>query len=263
MNVDELTETMHATNLPTPLDLERVTRDGRRIRARRRAAVAGGLAVAVAAVAVPLGTWQRSASPEDAPFAGTSQRQDETARHEAVEREFLAQAPVGRPIGTVLQPGAAYAPKFYLGHRGGSSVGALALWGEQDGLAFGAHLIDGDGSLRRAGSLDVADLSPRGAQLSRVPFQAAQEPTFVGLLEVPRGTRPRDLTVRVRGEDTTVRTGVRLGVVPGRALVWVTATAGSAPGIDLSRFTIRDAGGHVLSSGGFEPWRAGAWEPMR
>ena len=259
MNVQELTDSMHATSVATPLDLDRVTRDGRRIRNRHRVVLATGLAAAVAAVAVPVGLWQQPA-PGDAGFASPPERSDTTA-DDARERAFEADAPLGRPVGAVLRPGGRYAPKFYLGGQKQRSVGALSVWAEQDGLAFGARLIDGDRSLRRAGTLDIGLLPGDGAVLSRIPFQNATEPTFVGILTVPDGTRARDLAVTARGTDSAIATGVRLDVVPGRALVWVTASDGGEPGLDLRGFTVRDADGTVLSAGGFEPAKDSVWDP--
>ena len=40
-------------------------------------------------------------------------------------------------------------------------------------------------------------------------------------------------------------------VVAGRLLIWVTALAGSEPGIDLQGFTVRDANHHVVARGTF------------
>jgi hypothetical protein len=258
MNVQELTDSMHATSVPTPLDLERVTRDGRRIRNRHRTVLAAGLAAAVVAVAVPVGLWQQPA-PSDAGFASPPERSD-PAFDDARERVFETDAPLGRPIGAVLRPGGQYAPKFYLGGDKVRSVGALSVWAEPDGLAFGARLVDGDGSLRRAGTLDVGTLDRRDAELARVPFQNATEPTFVGIMTVPTGTRARDLVVTARGADSALSSGVRLDVVPGRALVWVTASDGGEPGLDLRGFTVRDADGTVLARGTFEAPEAGVWE---
>jgi hypothetical protein len=260
MKVDELIDTMHATSEAAPLDLDRITRDGRRIRTRRRAALVGGMAIAVAAVAVPMALWQDQPRSEPARYAGTPQHSDETAAHEDVERDFLARAPIGAPLGAVVEPGRGEARKFYLVHRGGSSVGVLSVWGEPDGLAFGARAIDGDGSLRRAGALDLADLPRRGATLSRVPFQPANEATFVGLVPVPEGTKPGELGSGVESVETRVRTGVRLGVVPGRALVWVTAT--SEDDLDLTYFEVRLDGRLLASGHEFEAWHDSSWEPL-
>ena len=258
MNVQQLTESMHGTSVVTPLDLDRVTRDGRRIRTRRRAAIAGGVAAAVAAVAVPVALWQEP-QPAEPRFAGTPSA---PAYDDARERAFERDAPLGQPLGAVLQPGGAYAPKFYLGGDKVRSVGALSVWADPEGLAFGARLLDGDGSLRKAGALDVPLLEGTEAVLHRVPFQNADEPTFVGVLAVPDGTRLRDLVVRARGEDSAIRSGVRGDVVPGRALVWVTAGTGSDGTTTLGGWSVRDPEGRLLARGTFEGPTTGTWQPM-
>ena len=58
MNVTEMVEAMHEARVPSEPDLERVTRQGRRIAVRRRAGFALGAAAAVVVVA---GTWSVSA----------------------------------------------------------------------------------------------------------------------------------------------------------------------------------------------------------
>lgn len=262
MDVDELTETMHAASVPVPLDLDRVTRDGRRLRTRRRAVLAGGLAAAVAAVAVPVALLGQSGGGEPSYAGSPKPAPERTVTDDSRETQFEQTAPIGRPMAGVLQPGGAYAPKFYLGGDKVRSVGALSVWADQDeGLAFGARLVDGDGSLRQAGSLDLPTLAGKGETLVRIPFQNADEPTFVGLVDVPAGTRARDLASVVESEDSSVRTGVRTDVVAGKALVWATASSGSRPGIELTYWSVQ-LGDDVLASGGFGPQTSSAWAPM-
>ena len=260
MNLDELTESLHATTVVTPLDVDRITRDGARIRNRHRVAVAGGLAAALVAVAVPVGWWQQAST--EAQYAAAPSRRDDPSAEQR-NRQFRARAPLADPVGAVVMPGGRYAHKFYLSSAsGGSSVGGLSLWAEQDGLAFGPRDVDGDGALRRAGSLDLAPLDGPGQTLARVPWQPTQEPTFVGLIELPDGTTADDLRVRVTSEDALVGSGIRTDVVPGKALLWVNATEGRRPGTDLSGWSVRLADGTLLGSGGFEPAKPGSWAPL-
>ena len=102
MNVQELTESLHATSVHTPLDLDRVTRDGRRIRTRRRTALAGGLALALAAVAVPVSLWQQEAREDQYAGSPAAQAGRQQARGEQRAEQFRAQAPVAQPSGAVV-----------------------------------------------------------------------------------------------------------------------------------------------------------------
>ena len=246
MNVDELVEEMRRTGVPSEPDLVRISRQGRRIGIRRRAALAAGVATVATLVAGPWlvlgdGLPGGGASPTG---VSTTDRPDGSA-----EQTFQTTAPVGAPVGAVAQP----EMKFYVTPHGGS-VGALALWSEAgtdpDVLAYGARLIDADGSLRRAGYFHAPVLPAIGAQLARVPGQPS-EPTYVGLVPVPAGARADDYRVRIEATDTLVVKGKSTDVVPGRLLIWVTASDGSEPGIDLASFTVRDATNRVVARGTF------------
>ena len=164
----------------------------------------------------------------------------------------LEHAPIGAPLTDVAQVDT----KFYLGPDHVRSVGAMALWSEAgkgvDELAYGARLIDKDGSLRRAGYFRVPVLPRAGGELARVPGQNDDEPTFVGLIPIPAGAEASDYRIRVRSTDTLIGKGKSAGVVAGHVLVWITATAGSEPGIDLDGFTVRDSSGQVVARGTFQ-----------
>lgn len=246
MNVDELVEEMHRTGVPSEPDLLRISRQGRRIGVRRRSALAAGVTTIAALVAGPWlvlgdGLPGGAASPAG---VTTTDRPDVSA-----ELTFEATAPLGAPVGAVAQT----EMKFYVTPHGGS-VGALALWSEAgadpDVLAYGARLIDADGSLRRAGYFHAPVLPATGAELARVPGQPS-EPTYVGLVPVPAGARADGYRVRIEATDTFVVKGKSTDVVPGRLLIWATASDGTEPGTDLATFTVRDATNRVVARGTF------------
>jgi len=246
MNVTELVETMHDNQVPTAPDLDRITRQGRRIAVRRRAAVA---TVVVAAVAVVSGPWALLAGGRDHAVSpsGTA---TSTPFDDSREVAFETSAPLGAPVGDVAQT----EMKFYLGPDHVRSVGALSLWLEagrrDDELAYGARLIDKDGTLRRAGYLQVPVLPRVGGELVRIPDQNRGEPTFVGLIPVPAGADATDYRIRVRATDTPLDKGKSTTVVDGRLLVWVTALD-QGRGLDLDNVVVRDASGDVVARGTF------------
>lgn len=247
MNVDELVEAMHAVSVPSEPDLVRIGRSGRRIVARRRIALAAGVATVVALVAVP-----STMLGHDRPHGAGSPTGVSTSPEGSAEHKFETVAPLGVPVGAVADVDS----KFYVRVHG-SSVGALALWSEArnapDEIAYGARLIDGDGSLRRAGYVRVPVLPAAGGQLARVPSpQGTDEPTYVGLVPLPSGAAADDYRIRVRSTDTSVSKGGSADVVAGKLLIWISATDGSEPGIDLESFTVRDAAGEVVATGSFQ-----------
>jgi len=248
MNVTELVETMHDTQVPTAPDLDRIMRRGRRIAVRRRALVATVAAVVVGVVGGPwlILTGGTAAKPFT-PTATTTRDAFDDSR----EIAFETTAPLGAPVGDVAQ----LDMKFYLGPDHVRSVGAMAFWVEaghgDDTIAFGARLVDKDDSLRRAGYLDLPVLSGTGGELVRVPGQDHGEPTYVGLVAIPAGADASDYRIRVRATDTDVRKGKSTTVVAGRLLVWVTALTGSAPGIDLDDLSVRDATGQLVARATF------------
>lgn len=247
MNVDELVEAMHAVSVPSEPDLVRISRSGRRIVARRRIALAAGVATVAALVAVPSTMLGHDRSHGAGSPTGVS-----TSPEGSAERKFETVAPLGVPAGAVVDIDRKFHVRIH-----GSSVGALALWSEAanapDEIAYGARLIDGDGSLRRAGYVRVPVLPAEGGELARVPAaEGTDDPTYVGLVPLTSGAGADDYRVRVRSTDTLVEKGSSADVVAGKLLIWVSATDGNEPGIDLQSFAVRDAAGDVVATGSFQ-----------
>jgi hypothetical protein len=248
MNVTEMVEAMHDTHLPSEPDLARVVRQGRRIAARRRAGLPAVVAAVVTLVAGPWVVLADGNGHEPGPSSGISKTDNVDDSHEVA---FETTAPLGTPVAGVAET----EMKFYVPPSHVRSVGAMAFWSEAGAgageLAYGARLIDKDGSLRRAGYLRVPVLPARGGKPIRVPGQGPDEPTYVGLVPLPDGAAASGYRIRVQGADTAVLKGTSAEVVAGRLLIWVTALTGSEPGIDLQAFTVRDANHHVVARGTF------------
>lgn len=248
MNVTEMIEAMHDTHVPSEPDLHRVTRQGRRFVVRRRAGFAAIVAAVVTVIAGPWVVLTDGSGHEPQPSRGTSRTEHVDDSHELA---FETTAPVGTPVAGV----ALTEMKFYVPPNQVRSVGAMAFWSEGgadgDELAYGARLIDKDGSLRRAGYLRVPVLPASGAKLVRVPGQGPDEPTYVGLIPLPEGAVASDYRIRVDGHDTLVLKGKSADVVAGKLLVWVTALTGTKPGVALDGLTVRAADHQVVARGTF------------
>jgi hypothetical protein len=245
MKVDELVETMERTRVPSTPDLIHIRRKGARLRVRRRAFVGLGVAGIALATAAPLLMLNQGQPAPAGPAAGVTGTPDDS-----VETIFETTAPIGTPVSAVIGTDM----KFYLGPQHTRSVGALSLWREQrpvaTELAYGARLIDGDKTLRRAGYLRAPVLPRTGGKLVRVPGQNQGEPTFVGLVPAPKAAGP--LVIDVGAPGTSTVSGQSPAVIDGYVLVWVTATAGDEPGIDLVGFHVEDARGHLVANGTFQ-----------
>jgi hypothetical protein len=248
VNVTEMVEAMHDTRVADGPDLQRITRQGRRIGARRRAAFVAGVATVVALVAGPWVVLVDRGGHEPRPTTGSPRVKDPG---DSAEVAFETTAPLGAPIAGVADT----EMKFYVPPNHVRSVGGMAFWSEAGAgageLAYGARLVDKDGSLRRAGYVQVPVLPSKGGQLVRVPGQGPDEPTFVGLVPLPDGATAADYRIRVRATDTLVVKGKSADVVAGNLLIWATALTGSEPGIDLDGFSVQDAGHHVIARGTF------------
>jgi hypothetical protein len=240
MRTDELATMMQGTEVPTAPDLARITGRGRRLVARRRAAVGGVALLCAAAIATPL------------TLGAGGERHHETPPVLGRPAEFEP----ARPMGDVADTG----DKFYFGAPGavgGSSLGPEAVWVEAGDppyrLTFGFH-DEATGRLMRAGSMTVPATTGKHVELPALPRQS--EPTYVGMFRLPAGADAKDYSVAVEAGGHTAGMGptrVRQSgsVRPGYLVYWVTAAEDLA-----SRhgwWAVEDAHGRIEVSGGFQP----------
>jgi hypothetical protein len=232
MRTEELAEAMDRTMAVPPVDIDAITRRGRRLVVRRRL-VGGALALAcAAAVVVPVAVVTTAGGHDSAtPAVG---RQDGFVR--------------ARPLGAVADTG----DKFYWGRPHAAALGPEAIWVEAGDpayrISFGFH-DEQSRALMLAGSMAVPDVRGDRVPLPAIPRQ--EEPTYVGMVPIPAGVDGAKMSAGVESAPPDVVTAVThsLTVRPGYFVFWVTAAAD----LTRARYSVQDGAGHFLARGGFRP----------
>jgi len=236
MMTDELADVMHRTAVITPPDLDRITRQGRRLVVRRRLA-AGSVAVLGAVVLAAPFTIGHHGDRPAAPSVG-------------VPTQFVPAA----PSGVVAETDS----KFYAGpHPHSASLGPEAIWVEAGDLPYRISYgfrDESTGRLQRAGEVQVPETTGPHVPLPAIPHQHG-EPTYVGMFKLPtadRGAHHGRYSVVVESPTThglvSPQVGQSYRVLPGYLVFWVTASEELAKGT----YAVENRRGSRLVSGGFQ-----------